>query len=106
MSQLNESYWKITRQIDSLIGANSKVIGHPLIQWGLNPIKYVEISECDDIRSLDLDDFDYVIAERYFQGAMRKWPDEAMSKLNLVYHDESKTYNFKVYKIIHRQGDK
>ena len=106
MSQLNESYWKITRQIDSLIGANSKVIGHPLIQWGLNPIKYVEISECDDIRSIDLDDFDYVIAERYFQGAMRKWSDEAMSKLNLVYHDESKTYNFKVYKIIHRRGEK
>jgi hypothetical protein len=107
MSESNESYWKITQQIDPLIGNNAKVIGHPLIQWGLDSKKSIKISECDDLRLLNLDDFDFVIAERYFQEVIEKWPEKVMSRLDLIYHDESRTYNFKVYKIRHsREGPK
>ena len=41
------------------------------------------------------------------QEVIEKWPEKVMSRLDLIYHDESRTYNFKVYKIRHsREGPK
>lgn len=102
-SKDDESYWRITQEIDPLIGRSAKVIAHPLIQWGLDPNKEVKISECTDARTIDLGEFDFVIAERYFQEAMRGWSQESMSRLKPIYRDDSKTYSFIVYKIQHAE---
>jgi len=99
MSQPEESYWEITEEIDLLIGKGAKVIGHPLIQWGLDPEKGVRISECTDATKLDLNNYDFVIVERYFQEIVAHWPPEIMARLDLVFDDPSRVYNFKVYRI-------
>ena len=103
MAQSSESYWETTQRINPLIRAKSRIIGHPLIQWGLDPKKKVRIFECVDVKRINLGDFDYVIADRYFQDILASWPPETKSRLDLIYDDDSRIYNWKVFQIKNEQ---